>query len=144
MAVELTLLVLTPEGVPPYSARGLTQTLTPIQAASNYRRTVNGSLVDLSLEQFRKYASTISCDDQESPAMDAVPIGAVVEVDCVAELAYLTAGGAPAKPVVTGSSRVSGEHTMYRPKLVMMVTAKSQETNEWGAAVSWSVELEEV
>lgn len=144
MAVELTLLVLTPEGVPPYSARGLTQTLTPIQAAANYRRTVNGNLLDLSLAQFRKYASTISCDDQESPAMDAVPIGAVVEVDCVAELAYLTTGGAPAKPVVTGSSRVSGEHTMYRPKLVMMVTAKSQETNEWGAAVSWSVELEEV
>ncbi|HJQ59426.1 MAG TPA: hypothetical protein VJ890_21140 [Vineibacter sp.] len=140
----MTLLVLTPEGVPPYSARGLTQTLTPIQAAANYRRTVNGNLLDLSLAQFRKYASTISCDDQESPAMDAVPIGAVVEVDCVAELAYLTTGGAPAKPVVTGSSRVSGEHTMYRPKLVMMVTAKSQETNEWGAAVSWSVELEEV
>ena len=144
MAVSLTLLVLTPEGVPPYSARGLTQTLTPIQAAANYRRTVNGSLVDLSLEQFRKYASTISCEDQEAPSMDAVPIGAVVEVDCVAELGYLTTGGAPAKPVVTGSSRVSGEHTYYRPKLTMMVTGKSRETNEWGAAVSWSVELEEV
>lgn len=142
MAVELTLLVLSPEGVPPYSARGLTQTLTPIQAAANYRRTVNGNLMDLSLAQFRKYASTISCEDQESPAMDAVPIGAVVVVDCVAELAYLTAGGAPARTVV--ASRTSGLHTLYRPRLTMMVTAKSQETNEWGAAVSWSLELEEV
>ena len=142
MAVELTLLVLTPEGVPPYSARGLTQTLTPIQAASNYRRTVNGNLLDLSLEQFRKYGSTISCEDQEAPSLDAVPIGAIVQVDCVAELAYLTAGGAPARTVV--ASRTSGEHTLYRPRLTMMVTGKSQEQNEWGASISWSLELEEV
>lgn len=144
MAVSLTLLVLTPEGVPPYSARGITQTLSPIGAAGNYRRTVNGNLVDLSLDQFRKYASSISCEDQESPSLDALPIGAVVSVDCVAELGYLTAGGAPSKPVVPGSTRVSGEHTYYRPQLVMMVTAKRQDTNEWGAQVSWTLELEEV
>src|SRR5262245_14302245 len=142
MAVELTLLVLSPEGVPPYSARGITQTLTPIDAAKSLRRTVNGNLTDLSLDVFRKYASTISCDDQEPPSLDALPIGAVVVVDCVAELAYLTAGGSPARTVV--ASRTSGAHTLYRPRLTMMVTGKSQETNEWGAAVSWSLELEEV
>jgi len=38
--------------VPPYSARGLTQTLTPIAAAANMRRTINGELLDLSAGQF--------------------------------------------------------------------------------------------
>jgi hypothetical protein len=143
MAVNaFTLLVLSPEGVPPYSARGVTQSLEPIDAASSYRRTVNGSLLDLSLAQFRKYKSSIQCDDVDAPALDAVDVGSVVTVDCVAELAYRTIGGSPARTVV--ASRTSDDWTYYRPRLVMMVTAKQQETNEYGAAVSWSLELEEV
>jgi hypothetical protein len=142
MAVELTLLVLSPQGVPPYSARGLSQTLEPIDAAKSQRRTVNGNLLDLSLSVFQKYRSAITCEDQTSPAFDAVPVGATVVVDCVAELAYLTAGGAPARTVV--ASRTEGAFTFYRPRLTMLVTGKQQETNEWGAAVSWTLELEEI
>ena len=56
--------------MPPYSARGLTQTLEPIEASVQLRRTVNGALADLSYEPFRKYKSTISCQDQEPPAVD--------------------------------------------------------------------------
>jgi hypothetical protein len=56
-----TLLVLTGIGIPDYSARGLTQTLEPIEAALSQRRTVNGGLKDLSFAQFRKYKSSISC-----------------------------------------------------------------------------------
>lgn len=137
-----SLIVISGEGTPPYSIRGLTQSLEPIAAASNYRRTVNGDLRDLSLVQFQKYKSTIQCDDLDAPAFDALPIGVVVTVDCVAELAYLTAGGAPQRTVV--ASRTIADWTYYRPRLVMMVTAKSQETDEYGAAVSWSLELEEV
>jgi len=137
-----SILVISGEGTPPYSIRGLTQSLEPISAAASYRRTVNGNLRDLSLPQFQKYKSVIQCDDQNSPALDAVPIGAVVTVDCVAELAYRTIGGAPQRTVV--ASRTIAEWTYYRPRLVMMVTSKQQETDEYGAAVSWSLELEEV
>ena len=64
-----TTLVLSGIGVPPYCARGLTQTLAPIEAAGSQRRTVNGTLVDLSLTQFRKYRSTISRCSQSRSAL---------------------------------------------------------------------------
>ena len=67
-----TLLVLSGPGVQPYSARGLTQTLEPISAKSRVRRTVNGTLVDVSDAVFEKYRSTISCADQTVPALNDV------------------------------------------------------------------------
>ena len=94
---ENTLLVLSGIGVPDYSARGLTQTLEPIDGSASLRRTINGALKDLSFAQFRKYKSTISCQDQEPPAVDGVWPGHVVTVDCVAELSCPT-GGAPGAP----------------------------------------------
>lgn len=138
-----SLLVISGEGTPEYSVRGLTQTLEPIDAAKNLRRSVNGNLIDLSASQFKKYRSTISCEDVDSPAFDAIEIGDTVTVDCVAELAYKTSGGSPSRTVVPGSLRVSGDWTFYRPRLTMVVTGKSQETDEYGAAVSWTLELEE-
>jgi hypothetical protein len=56
-----TVLVLHGIGIPEYSARGVTQTLQPIEAAGSLRRTVNGTLKDLSFAQFRKYRSNIGC-----------------------------------------------------------------------------------
>ena len=49
-----SMLTLSGVGVPPYSARGLTQSLEPIDGAAQLRRTVNGALADLSYEPFRK------------------------------------------------------------------------------------------
>ena len=141
---EETVLTLSGIGVPPYSARGLTQTLEPIGSAAQLRRTVNGALVDLSDSAFRKYQSTISCQDQEPPAVDGVWPGKTVTVECVAELCFLTSGGAPARPVVAGSQRVEGEFTFYRPELTMLVTGFSVSRDEYGAAVSWQLQLEEV
>ncbi len=138
-----TLLVLTGIGVPDYSARGLTQTLEPIEASTSLRRTVNGSLVDLSFAQFRKYKSTIACHDQEPPAINNVWPGHVVTVDCVAELSY-PAGGSPARPVVSGSARTDGAFTFYRPQLQMLVTGFSVSRDEYGASVQWQMDLEEV
>lgn len=131
-------------GVPPYSARGASQTLEPIQAAQQLRRTVNGDLIDLSRPEFRKYRSTISCADQQPPAIDGVWPGRVVTVDCITELSYRTSGGAPARSVVPGSSRTEGDYTLYRPRLTMRVVSFSQDTDEYGATVSWSLELEEL
>src|SRR4029078_6450006 len=102
-----TLLVLSGIGVPDYSARGLSQTLEPIEGSASLRRTINGALKDLSFAQFRKYKSTISCQDQEPPAVDGVWRARLVTVDCVVELSY-PAGGTPARPVVTGSTRTEG------------------------------------
>jgi hypothetical protein len=138
-----TLLVLSGPGVQPYSARGLKQTLTPIGAAANNRRTINGDLLDLSQQQFRKYASTISCSDQLAPALDGVWPGLVLTVDCVAELAYKTVGGTPARTVVSGSSRTDGAYTFYRPRLTMRVMNYNMDEDEYGRVLAWSLELEE-
>jgi hypothetical protein len=139
-----TLLILDGMGVPLYSARGLTQKLTPIQQAKQERRTINGALVDLSLAQFRKYASTIQCKDQRAPAIDGVWPGQTVTVSCVAELSYLTSGGSPARPVVSGSSYTEGAFTFYRPQLTMRVIGLSTGMGEYSADVDWELQLEEI
>lgn len=137
-----TLLVISGDGMPPYSVRGVTQSLEPIEAAKNLRRTVGGGLLSLTASQFQKYKSTISCEDQQSPAFDTVDIGDTLTIDCVAELAYKTSGGSPARTVV--ATRTANGFTFYRPRLTMKVTGKSQETDEYEASVSWGLELEEV
>ena len=131
-------------GVSPYSARGASQTLEPIGSSQQLRRTINGELIDISRAEFRKYRSTISCVDQQPPAVDGVWPGQVLMVGCISELSYRTAGGAPARPVVAGSSRTEGDYTSYRPRLTMRVVSFSQDTDEYGAEVSWSLQLEEV
>lgn len=138
-----TLLAISGINVPPYSSRGISQTLTPISSAANLRRSVNGALVDLSATQFRKYASTISCTDQQHPALNGVWPGLQVTVDCVTELSYLTSGGSADRTVVSGSSRTEGAYTFYRPRLTMRVLSYEVTTDEWGASVGWSLSLEE-
>lgn len=146
---DSTLLVISAIGVPPYSARGLTQTLEPIPASQNLRRTVNGELADVSATQFRKYRSVITCTDQQPPAMSAAWPGLELTVDCIAELAYLTATGSPDRvlaDVDSGSeaSRVEDDFTFYRPQLTMRLVTFRTQTDEYGATVAWSLELEEI
>jgi len=137
-------LVITGAEITPYSARGLSQTLEPIGQASNLRRTIAGTLTDISDPAFRKYRSVISCDDQDVPALDGIWPGQQVTVDCVAELSYKTAGGSPAKTVVSGSSYTDGDFTFYRPQLSMMVVDFTTQKDEAGDVTSWQLELEEV
>lgn len=144
-----TLLVLSGHGVAPYSARGLTQTLEPIEASKNVRRSINGSLKDLSQPQFRKYTSTISCADHLAPALDGIWPGQLLTVDCVAELSYRTESGSPERPVAEVSSseeatRTEGAFTYYRPRLEMRVVTYSTSEDEYGRVVQWSLQLEEV
>ena len=138
-----TLLILDGIGVPLYSARGLQQTLEPIAAAANLRRTVNGNLRDLSFEPFRKYHSKITCTDQRAPAVDGIWPGMAVTVHCVEELCY-PVGGTPERPEVSGSSRTEGDFVFYRPVLTMLVVAINQQTDEYPADVTWSLDLEEL
>ncbi len=127
-----------------YSARGLTQSIDPIDAASVVARTVNGALIDLSPSRFRKYKSTVSCTDVETPALDGVWPGMVVTVDCVAELGYLTSSGTPQRQIVEGSERASSNWTYYRPRLDMRVTQYTVSRDEYGHMIEWSLSLEEL
>jgi hypothetical protein len=137
-----TVLTLAGIGVPPYSARGLTQTLEPLDQANNLERSVNGNLIDLSTPSFRKYKSTITGNDQWSPSCDGVWPGQQVTVDCVAQLVYAE-GGTPQRPAVEGSAVTEAGFTHYRPRLVMTVMGFQVSTNEWGAQVAWTMDLEE-
>lgn len=139
---DTTILRLEGMGVPPYSARGLTQSLEPIQGAGQVRRTVNGTLVDFSGSQFRKYKSTISCNDQQAPALEGIWPGMTLTVYCVAELGYETSTGGPSRPVA--SSRTDGDYTFYAPILEMKVMNFSETRDEYGSQVQWTLELEEV
>jgi hypothetical protein len=141
-ASDETLLVLTGLGIPDYSARALVQTLQPVEATVAVQRTINGELMDWSFDQFRKYKSTISCTDQQAPAIDGIWPGQEVTVDCVSELCY-PVGGSPGRPVVDGSERTVGGFVFYRPQLTMLVTGYSASQDEYGATVQWQLELEE-
>lgn len=159
MTFQNTVLTLSGVGVPEYSARGLTQTLQPIDSAAQLKRTINGVLRDFSSPQFRKYSSTISGTDQQPPACDGLWPGQLVTVGCIAELAVQ--GEAPStdtgseatsealsealgRTPVAGSIRSESGFTFYRPILNMLVVGFSIERDEWEAQVRWSMDLEEV
>lgn len=127
----------------PYAVRGLTQSLDPIQASSQLRRTINGNLKDLSGDQFRKFKSTITCGDMRAPALDGVWPGKVLTVDCAAHLSYET-GGSPSRVVVPGSSFTEQGFVYYRPRLTMRVVSYNTSEDEYGAVNSWTLELEEI
>lgn len=138
-----TMLVLSVMGVPLYSARGLSQTLEPIDASKNMRRSINGVLTDIAHAQFRKYKSKITCTDMRTPAVDGIWPGMTVVVDCVAYLSY-PSGGAPQRPPVSGSSYTEGSFVFYRPRLTMMMVSNSAQMDEWAGTVPWELDFEEI
>jgi hypothetical protein len=127
-----------------YASRGMSQTLNPITQTADLRRTVNGDLVNFGDDVFQKFASTISGSDQRPPSIDGVWPGHELTVECMAELSYVTAEGAPTRYAVGGSSRVEGDLTFYRPVLEMMVIGFDQTYDEWASVWQWSITLEEV
>lgn len=142
LPAEGTLLILDGIGIPLYSARGLSQTLTPIAEATALERSVNGEIIDFSDDQFRLLSSKITCTDQRTPAIDGIWPGMAVSVSCVAELCYPTSGS-PSRSAVSGSDYTEGSFTFYRPLLEMTVTGFNTLTDEWGASVGWELDLEE-
>jgi len=140
-----TMLSISGFGMMLYQARNLTQTLEVIQEASDFERSVNGTLVDLSNPIFRKYKSKITCTDINAPPLDNIWPGMVVTVDCAISLCYPTGNpGSPARHEVSGSSYVEGPFTFYRPVLTMRVMSLSQRFEEWKADNGWVLELEEI
>lgn len=142
-----TILSITHFGNMLYQARGLSQTLEVIGAASQLERTINGTLVDLSNPQFRKYASKISVPDNvNAPPLDNVWPGMEVIVECACSLSYLTSGGngPHGRDEVSGSAYVEGAYTFYRPVLTMRVVNHEEHFDEWKNIIGWSLDLEEV
>ena len=141
-----TLLTISSFGTMLYQARGLTQTLSVIGAATQLERTINGGLVDFSAAQFRKYASKItSPNDVNSPPLDGVFPGMQVTVDCAVGFSYVTGtSGCPHRTLVTGSGYTDGAYSFYRPHLTMLVRSVETTFDEWKNIVGWALELEEV
>ena len=132
-------------GVPPYSARGLRQTIAPIDQSSSLRRTVNGSLKDISFSGFRKYKTTISGTDQRPPNFDGSWPGKIVTIDCIAELSYTPdEGQSRQRPAVPGSEHTEGAHTVYRPRLECRIINFQQDHDEYDAAIGWTLDAEEI
>jgi hypothetical protein len=142
-----TVLDIVGPGVNPYSARALRGTLSPIalaQGNDKLARTVNGTLVDISAPQMRKYQLEVSGDDVAPPALDGLWVGMQVTVNSHVELAYLTAGGVPGRTPVSGSQRIEGDYTYYCPQFQMLVVELQVDRQEWAAEVTWSLKLEEL
>jgi hypothetical protein len=141
-----TILTISSFGNMLYQARKLTQTLQPIGEAAKMERTINGTLVDISVAQFRKYTTSIRVPSEvNAPPIDNVFPGQTVTVQCAVSLSFVTgAPGLPHKPVVSGSEYTEGAYTFYRPELVMMVKGVSTQFDEWDNVVGWNIELEEI
>lgn len=129
-----------------FQARGLSQTLEVISAASKQERTINGTLIDVSAPQFRKYKTKITVPSEVYPTpIDGIFPGQTVTVDCAVSLAYITGSlGSPKRPEVSGSSWAENGYTFYRPQLTMIIQSVQTQLDEWKNVVSWTVDAEEV
>jgi hypothetical protein len=131
-------------GVPPWSARGLRESLEAIDAATDLRRDVNGNLDNFAPDQMKKYKLTLECSDVDAPALVGVWAGKQIVVGCVSEMAYETGVGTPERTPVSGSERVGDDgFTRFRPELTVIVTRFSQQSDEGQHDYSWQLEAEE-
>jgi hypothetical protein len=139
-----TALSITGINIPPYAARGLVETLSPVPEAAQLERTVTGDLIDLSVPSMQKYQVVITGNDLDPPGYNGLHVGTLVTVDCISELAYLTSGGSADRTVVPGSSRVDGAYTFYRPRLSMRVAGFQMTRDEWSKRLTWVLSLVEI
>jgi len=145
-ATNTTVLSLSGFNQSPYATRGLSQSVTPIPQAVSLARTVNGALVNLAATQFQKFAFSISGNDVDPPAFDGLWPGQATTLQCLVEFAIEGSIGTAGfdRTPVTGSIREESGFTFYRAEVACLVTGFSIERNEWGAATSWTLVLEEV
>jgi hypothetical protein len=105
-----TVLTLSAIGLGYFSSRGVTESLKPIDGGRQ-ARTINGTLVDLSLPQHRKYSFTLQFGDVQPIGLDGVYKGLAVTVGCITELGKsctitsLTGTASLSRAAVSGSGR---------------------------------------
>jgi len=162
--------ILTIDGIsfPLGSARGISEQVKPIQGGEQ-ERDWNGVLVDLTRPEFRKYAVTLSCKDQEHPTFGDVWPGTTVTVSCIKRLRQASAGTEITliRDPVAGSVRAENPTTgarievvsvtgravvlaaapaivSFRPTLSCQVMDWNADTEEYAAARGWTLSLEEI
>lgn len=128
-ATHTTLLRIDDITLSPYATRQIQVSVEPIAQASQVARDVNGTLFDLSLDQFRKYSVTISGADQESPILTSVWPGKAVSVSLIPNVGI--------NEDSTGDT--SGEITLN-----MLVVSWSNDVDEQEAEASWEISFEEI
>jgi hypothetical protein len=108
-----------------YAVRGITMTLEPIDQAKNLARDCRGTLVDISLAQFRQYKVSITCTDHEAPELTGVWPGQDVTITCIPGL---------------GVSNTTHDALI----IVAKVTTWNTSRDEWGPeGVAWQLEAEQ-
>jgi len=156
-------------GLPPWSARGCTQTLRPI-TSGDLRRTVNGQLIYTGLQTHQKYQSLIQCQDKAPIALDGLWPGNEVEVSCIQPLTQRMTGQTcrldrvPVKGTVQAIEKegkpialadVIGQEIRlespirqgfitYCPLLRMRVVDFGYDADEWNLTNGWYLKLEEI
>lgn len=169
MSTDETILTLGNLAIPTGSARGITQSLQPIDNG-DIKRTVNGSLVDLTRPLNRKYESQLRCSDMATPAIAELWKGQTLLVGCISILNQnvdpVSTNVTLIRDPVAGSvfgfeadgtkvipDTVIGRDVVFptdvanvefRPELTMMVMATSTDTDEYAAEEGWSIDFEEV
>ncbi len=105
-------------------------TMTPVAAGGIVRRDINGNLVNLSRTQLQKYAFKIDCTDQESPGfaasttdLDPIWVGDVFTLECIPQL---------------------GDAEQQTFSVMVVPPGWQINTDEYGADVGWSLNLEQV
>lgn len=169
MATSETILTLGNIVIPIGAGRQITQTLQPIDNG-DLRRTVNGTLKDLTRLENRKFSGQIRCTDMSTPAIAELWKGQIILVDCIQPLnqnisptsltailirdpvagsiyGYDAAGNKHQPSLVNGRDvefLVNVLNIRFRPRLNMMVLATSIDVDEYPAEEGWSIDLEEV
>lgn len=134
--VDATLLGLSKVGggfeLPEDAAVGIVMTMEPANGVADIRKDVNGNLVNLKdgLTEFRKYKFSLSCEFMDSPgfaddstASEPLWPGDKVTLMCIPHL------GAAEQQTFTA---------------MVMQPGWQVTRDEWGAATSWSLEVEQV
>lgn len=80
-----TLIQIDRTDLPAFSARGCSQTLTPLKCG-DLKRTVNGELCYLGQKKHHKYVSSVRCQDRFTPPFENFWRGEEVQVSCLQRL----------------------------------------------------------
>lgn len=160
-------LILSSGAFPPFASRGCQQDLHPM-VKPIYKRTINGNLVNVSVQSGEKYHSIIRCHDQEPPAFDGLSKGEILTVHCIQriwqnakEADFLFARphrrhtlvvlekGQVVQPTFFSKTQLTiskPTETLvgYCPILTMVITDFSLSFDEWRQACTWQLDLLEV
>lgn len=133
-------------GLPLFSSFNCEQTIDFIEAAKNTDRDLNGTLIDLTRLELRKYTTTITAHDvMVPPGMDGIWPGMPVLINCIIDFVYLI-GGTPARPAAPGTTFLTPDLLFYtyKPQLSCLIDSFNSTFDEWGARVGWTMKASEV